>query len=89
MPAETVPVRMMRMIEAVAAELGQIDAADKGDLVIDDDDLLVVAVDRVLAGVQSALDSGAICEPVPDSAHGLACRRENRRPDGPPLHIRS
>ena len=43
-PAEA-PARGMRArVPAVAAEVGEVDAADEGDLVVDDHELLVVAV---------------------------------------------
>ena len=74
MPAEFLTREMLRAVEAVAAQFGQIDSADEGDLVIDDDQLFVVAVNRVLASVELTANPGALAEPVADAAHGLASR---------------
>ena len=45
-------------VEAIAGLVGHVDAVDERDLVVDDDGLLVVAVDRVLARVAVGLDVG-------------------------------
>src|SRR5690242_9930475 len=70
---------MVGLIEAVAAELGQIDAAHEGELVVDDNELLVVAVNRVFTGIKVALDSRAGAECVADLPHGLPGWFEHRR----------
>ena len=41
-------------VPAVAAEVGEVDATDEGDLVVDHDELLVVAVQQALARVERA-----------------------------------
>ena len=66
-PAGRVPAR----VPAVAAEVGEVDAADEGDLVVDHDELLVVAVQEALARV--------------DVPRGCRCRgRARRRRRAPP-----
>jgi len=47
--------RVSRRVPAVTRERRQVHAADEGDLPIDDDGLLVVAVREVGAGVELAL----------------------------------
>ena len=73
-------MRMIGAIEAIAAELGQVDPADEGDLVIDHDDLLVMAVDRVLARIQSALIRSVTFTPA---ALGPANGTLDTSPGGP------
>src|SRR5207249_10958071 len=51
--------RMSLPIPAVAVETGQVDASHECDSVIDDDRLLVMAVQRALARIERALDLGA------------------------------
>lgn len=53
-PSEPPMHGMSALIEAISTEGGEIDAADEGDLVVDDDELLVMAVQRTLLGVQGA-----------------------------------
>ena len=62
-PAERAAVRMARRVQAIAREVGEVDAADEGALVVDDHELLVVAVHRPLAAVRSDPDSGVTPEP--------------------------
>ena len=49
--------RVLVAVEAIAAERGQVDPADEGDLVVDDHELLVVAVHRTLAHVELAANT--------------------------------
>ena len=46
-------------VEAIAAVVGDVDAADEGKAAVDHHDLLVMAVDRVLARVGLAADPRA------------------------------
>ena len=50
---------MVLGIPSVAMEVGQVDATDERDAIIDHDRLLVVAVHRPLPGVERALDAAA------------------------------
>ena len=56
-PAVGVAGRVTRRVPAVGAQRGQVKAADERDLVVDDQQLLVVAVEQVLVGVQGARDA--------------------------------
>jgi hypothetical protein len=76
-PAHAASRRMLRCVVAIAAEVRQVDAADERNLVVDHDELLVVAVQRTLVRVQRRLDARAAHELVAASAHGSATRREH------------
>lgn len=58
-PADATARRVPRGVPAVAAEVREIDAPDEGDLVVDDDDLLVMAVEEALVVVDGYVDAGA------------------------------
>jgi hypothetical protein len=62
---------MLGRVLTGAAKIGQVDAADKRDLVIDHDELLVVAVHRTLMRVQRSLG--------PRLAHELIGARARQR----------
>ena len=77
-PAELAPGRVAGGVEAVAGLVGQVDAVDERDLVVDDDRLLVVAVDRVLARVAVGLDL-RVARQVLDLGLDLLARRVEER----------
>ena len=54
MPAQPAAHRMVAGVEAIAAERGEVDAADERDLAVDDHQLLVVAMHRPLVRVERA-----------------------------------
>src|SRR5436305_8161140 len=84
MPADAVAPRMVTRIEPVAAEGRQVEAADVGDAVVDDHELLVVAVHRPLARVELHLDTRPRRELVADPANLAAVGMEERqRRSGP------
>jgi hypothetical protein len=64
-PAEAAAARVLARIEPVARQVGQVDPADERDLVVDDDELLVMAVERPLLRVERHRDARAIYELVP------------------------
>ena len=66
------------MVVAVAGQRRQVDPADEGDLVVDDHDLLVVAVQRPRAGLELGADPGAADELVALGPDDAAARREHR-----------
>jgi len=68
---------MLGRVITITAEVRQVDAADKGDLVVDHDELLVVAVHRALVRVQRGLDARPAHELVAPLAHGGPARREH------------
>ena len=55
------PGRVLGVVPAVARERGEVDPADERDLVVDDHELLVMAVHRALARVEHASDRA--CRP--------------------------
>jgi hypothetical protein len=67
-PAETPSRRVVARVEAIAGVVGEVDPAREGQLAVDADRLLVMAVERVLAGIGLALDARRARE----RAHGLA-----------------
>ena len=70
-PADRASYRVLAGVEAVTAERREVDPADEGDLAVDDDQLLVVAVERPLARVQRDVDAraaGQLVADVPDLA---------------------
>ncbi len=69
---------MIAGVEAVAAERGEVDPPDEGDLVIDDHELLVVAVHRTLVGVERAAYRCAPGELGVDLTDGGARGSEDR-----------
>ena len=70
---------MLARVEPVAAERREIEAADVRDVVVDDDELLVVAVHRPLLGVECDLNTRAANELVTDRANLGAVRMEERQ----------
>ena len=79
MPAEAVAVRMLARVEPVPREAGQVDPADERNLVVDHDELLVVAVERPLLRVERHRDPRAAHELLARLAHLLAVRMEERQ----------
>ncbi len=83
-PADVATRRMRGGVEAVAGLVRQVDAADEGDRVVDDDRLLVVAVHRPLARVERALDPRPDREAVAHLPHlcpgGPEHRQRGARP---------
>ncbi len=81
------------MVEPIAAEAGQVDPADEGDLVVDDHELLVVAVGEALVTVEHALDprpGAELLAALPDGRAGRLEHRDGRPgpdedPDGHPF----
>ena len=51
---------MLAQVVPVAGLVREVDPADEGDPVVDDDRLLVVAVNRPLARIELALDPRAL-----------------------------
>ena len=78
-PAERGAGAMGARVEAVPRLRGQVDAADEGDAVIDDDRLLVVAVQRALARIQRAADPRTADQVVAHRPDGPARGREDRQ----------
>ncbi len=70
-PVRAVPQGMALRIPAVAPERRQVHTADKGDLTIHDDHLLMVAVSEMRAFVERALDiaGGFLFDEVPHILH--------------------
>ena len=86
-PAERVARRMLAAVEPLSFEGGQVDAADERDVVVDDDELLVVAVHRPLVRVERHRDARAADELVAHPPHLAAVRVEERqRRTGPGEH---
>ena len=83
-PAEPAAGRMVAGVEPIAAVVGHVDAADERDLAVDNDGLLVVAVERMLARIGLAADPGAAGEgrdAVADLlARGMERRHRRARP---------
>ena len=73
-PAQAPPGLVRARVEAVAGVVGEVDAVDEGQLSVDGDRLLVVAVEGVLARVHLAADARAARE----RPHGLADLRATR-----------
>ena len=59
MPADRSPRRVVLGIPSVAMEVGQVDATDERDAIIDHDRLLMVAMHRPLPGVERTLNAAA------------------------------
>ena len=68
-PADARAAPMLVRVEPVAAERCEIEAADVGDAIVDDDELLVMTVHRPLLRVERHLDPRAAHELVADRAH--------------------
>jgi hypothetical protein len=86
-PAEAAASGVLRRVPAIAAQVGEIDAADEGDLVVDHDELLVVAVQEALAIVERDADIGVARElPRVGSDLGTGRREEVERRAGPEQH---
>jgi hypothetical protein len=70
-PAERGAPRMHARVVAIAVEARQVDPADARNAVVDHDELLMVAVERPLLGVERHVHAGA--------AEALSRRRERPR----------
>src|SRR5436190_3107040 len=79
MPADSSGRQVCRRVEAVAAEVRQVEPADERDPPVEDHELLVVAVHRSLPVVESARDSRPTYEPLPQRARLRARRMEKRQ----------
>ena len=92
MPAKTSARWVLADVVAVAAKVGHVDPAHKRDLSVYDHDLLVVAVEGMLAGVGLAADPGTASQRLDrlrDLPTGRVKRRHRRaRPDEYP-HVDS
>src|SRR5512133_2680204 len=69
MPAETCARRVCVRVIAIARFGGEVDPADKGHAIVDDDRLLVVTVHRPFLWIQSALGPSAPDELVAHVPH--------------------
>jgi len=78
-PAEVAVHHVSAVVEPIASQRGHVDAADEGDLAVDDDQLLVVAVQRPFVGVERASDPGAADEILTDPTHVPATERHHRQ----------
>ena len=81
---------MAGRIEPVAGEIGEIDAADERAIVVDDDELLVMAVHRALASVRRDEDARVTCEARQlgmDVASARVEERERRTRPGEHVHL--
>src|SRR4051794_37938075 len=86
-PADRAPWQMVTRVESVAFESSEVEAADRRQLVVDDHELLVMAVHRPLAGVECVTDARAAYEPVECLPHLTAVGMEERqRCAGPGEH---
>jgi hypothetical protein len=91
-PAEPVAARVVVRIQPVAAQGGQVDPAHERRLVVDDDELLVVAVERALSRVERHRDARAAGELVTRLPHFAAIRMEQwqrRARPGEDAHVDS
>ena len=78
-PAEAVPARVVVRVEPVTGEARQVDPADERHLLVHDDELLVVTVERPLAGVERHQDPRALDELVACPPHLAPVRVEERQ----------
>ena len=69
---------MINPIPTIALEAGQVDAADEGDPVIDDDRLLVMAMHRAFARVKGTFDATPGLELIADLADIASPGTEHR-----------
>ena len=67
------------VVETVAGEIREVDAAHEGQLVVDDHELLVVAVQRPLVRVERAHDGAVLAERIAHAAHGAPRHRIQRQ----------
>src|SRR5215475_12425138 len=83
-PPEAPPRRMVGGVEAIAAVVADVDAADERDLAVDNDGLLVVAMERMLPRIGLAMDPGPAREHVDRVSYlpagGLECRHGRSSP---------
>ena len=87
MPPDVAARLVCGRVEAVARVRRQVDAADERDPVVDDDELLVVTVERTLPGVRGELDLRAEGQCMPDAVDVPAIGMEERqRRAGPHQH---
>ena len=77
-PAEAPARGMTRPVEPVAGEIGEIDAAHERQLVVDDDELLVMAMQRPLVRVERAHDLIALAERLADPSYDPSRKRVQR-----------
>jgi hypothetical protein len=77
-PTQPAAHRMITGVETIAGQRSQVDTPDERDLVVDDHQLLMVAVHRPLARIERALHARAPGQLVAYAAHRGACRRERR-----------
>ena len=83
---------MVRVVPSIPVEVRQIDATDERHPVVDDNGLLVVAVQGPLPRVQGALDPSAGAEPIanptdvtpPRPLHREGSARPDQDADGDP-----
>src|SRR5204863_4921874 len=78
-PPEPFTSRVIAPVEAAPRVVGQVDPADEGDSVVDDDELFVMAVHRALPRVQRAADARAACECVAKLPALCSIRVEERK----------
>ncbi len=77
-PAEPPACRVIARVPAVAGHVGHVDPPDECELAVDDQRLLVMAVERVLPRIRLALDLRRACELLHPRFHLLAGRMEDR-----------
>ena len=78
-PAVDAAVDVIAAVETVHRIVSQVDAADEGDLAIDDDQLLVMGVHRALMAVQLYLDLRAGREVTAHGPHVEPPRPKDRQ----------
>ena len=78
-PAQPVAARVIVRVEPVPAQRRQVDPADEGRLVVDDDELLVVTVERPLLRVEAHRDACVADELVTRLSHLAPVRMEERQ----------
>ena len=78
-PADGAARDVLVRVPAVAGVVGEIDAADERDAIVDDHELLVVAVHRPLLRVRREADARAELERVPDALDVIAVGVEERQ----------
>jgi hypothetical protein len=69
---------MVAAVVAIAAERGEVDAADEGEFAVDDHELLVVAVHRALVRVERASHARSADQLIARLAGGRPVGREER-----------
>ena len=89
-PTETSARLVLSTVPSISRQRGEVDAADEGDRVIDDHELLVMAVHGPLAGIQDTLNPAGGRQLLTDRADhlagGLKRRQRGSRPQQHP-HI--